>query len=151
MLPSIRNNSAMLFMILAILVFRVGDSRADAPSDQYDVSNGTVFDKKSQLTWEQNPSNQTYTWNEAMAHCLNLQLVGSGWRVPSMKELQSIVDETRVDPAIDVTAFPNTALVRYWTSTQRMAETGDRWLVSFDYGGSSIDSLNATYPVRCVR
>lgn len=151
MLQSMRNPSAMCFIILAILIYGVGDSHADAPLGQYVVSNGTVFDTKSQLTWEQNPSGELLTWNEAMAHCLNLQLAGPGWRAPSMKELQTIVDESRVDPAIDVTAFPKTALGRYWTSSQRMANTGDRWLVSFDYGGSSVDSLNGTYPVRCVR
>lgn len=148
---SIRNNSAMLLLIVAGLLFGVNDSRADAPFDQYVISNGTVVDMKSQLTWEQNASTELYTWNEAMAHCLNLQLDGSGWRVPSMKELQTIVDETRIEPSIDVTVFMGTKLEPYWSSSQRAANTGERWLISFDYGGATRDSLNAAYPVRCVR
>lgn len=151
MLPSIRNNSAMLLMIVAVLFFGVNDSHADAPLGQYAISNGTVVDMKSKLTWEQGASAQFYTWNDAMSHCLNLQLDGSGWRVPSMKELQSIVDETRIEPSIDVTVFMGTQREPYWSSSQRAANTGERWLISFDYGGATRDSLNATYPVRCVR
>lgn len=146
-----RDVPPMPFIVAALLVASANDTRADAPVGQYIISNGTVFDTKTELLWEQNPTISLYTWNDAKAHCQNLSLMGTGWRLPSMKELQTIVDESRVDPSIDVTAFPNTALEKYWTSTIRAAYVTDAWLVAFDYGGTSRESMGLAFRARCVR
>ncbi|HEX6273614.1 MAG TPA: DUF1566 domain-containing protein, partial [Polyangiaceae bacterium] len=53
----------------------------------------TVLDRGTGLVWQRRPSQQTYTFTEAQAHCENLELRGRGFRVPSMKEIQTVVDE----------------------------------------------------------
>jgi hypothetical protein len=57
---------------------------------------GTVFDKITGLIWEAN-STGPYSDKEARIHC---QLRTGGFRVPSLHELNTIIDETRVAPAL---------------------------------------------------
>lgn len=126
-------------------------SQANAPTGQYVVSNGTVFDAKSQLTWEQNPPGVLVSFDAANAYCAGLGLGGGNWRVPSMKELQTIIDETKVDPCIDESAFPNTMLDKYWSSTRWADGSSDAWYVRFDYGSSNLEATINVHYVRCVR
>jgi len=126
-------------------------SRADAPAGRYTIANGTVYDTKSNLTWEQDASLDIFSWDQAQARCQTLTLDGGGWRMPSVKELQTLVDETIVDPSIDRTAFPTSAFTRYWTSTRRASNPDHGWLVAFDFGATSTDDAKNPHRVRCVR
>jgi len=69
-------------------------------------SDGTVTDQNSGLSWQQQDDGIGHNWQEAIAYCEGLDLAGkTDWRLPNIKELQSIVDYTRHDPAIDPAAF----------------------------------------------
>ncbi len=60
------------------------------------------------------------------------------WRLPSKNELESLVDVTKSNPAIDTTAFPNTPIwpssARYWTSTTYAPDPAAAWSVNFNDG-----------------
>ena len=78
------------------------------------------------------------------------------WRLPNVKELSSVVDRSRIYPAIDPTAFPNTPSgTPFWTSSPIVGYSGNAWYVAFDYGG--VGNLNLSYDrsynfhVRLVR
>src|SRR5689334_16839225 len=86
----------------------VAIGRANAPAGRYTIANGTVYDTKTRLTWQQGAAPSTYTWTDASPYCGALNLGGMGWRLPSVRELQTIVDETLHAPAIDATAFSGT-------------------------------------------
>lgn len=58
----------------------------------------------------------------------------TGWRLPNVKELGSIVDRSRVNPAIDPAAFPATSSGWYWSSSPYAGDSGYAWVVGFDYG-----------------
>jgi hypothetical protein len=60
------------------------------------VANGTVHDPKTGLTWQQMPPPDTYTQAGALQYCAGLSLDGGGWRLPTIKELATIADFTRV-------------------------------------------------------
>ena len=91
------------------------------------------------------------TWAEAKAACAGLALAGGGWRLPSMKELQSLIDDSRSDPAIDPVAFPATPNDPFWTGTPVAASADSAWRVTFA-SGYTYDSRDFnTYLVRCVR
>ncbi|WP_019613900.1 DUF1566 domain-containing protein [Psychromonas ossibalaenae] len=61
-----------------------------------DNSNGTITDAASGLMWQKADSAKSMNWQEALAYAENLQLAGySDWRLPSAKELHSIVDYSR--------------------------------------------------------
>ncbi|MCP4317954.1 MAG: DUF1566 domain-containing protein [Hyphomicrobiales bacterium] len=69
-------------------------------------SNGTVTDTATGLTWQQVDDGQTRDWPSALAYCEGLTLAGhSDWRLPNVKELQSIVDYSKNNPALDQRAL----------------------------------------------
>ena len=60
----------------------------------------TVTDNVTGLIWQQEDDDVTKTWEEALAYCETLTLAGpTDWRLPDIKELMSIVDNTRNNPA----------------------------------------------------
>jgi hypothetical protein len=123
---------------------------AAAPASQLVIlADGTVLDTGTGLAWQQAAGAETYTQGEAIAHCAGL---GAGFRLPSMKELQTIVDDTRTFPAIDPTAFPGTLTdVAYWTSTPvSWQQVPNAWHVGFDLGQTNHDLASAAYHARCV-
>jgi hypothetical protein len=125
---------------------------------------GFVQDMLTGLVWQQDGSGtrtgcsgsgtSTCTWSEAQAYCAELNLGGlSGWRLPTVKELSSLVDFTvALGPTINETAFPNiTFPSRFWTSSPSAFQSGTAWAVHFDGGNSSFDDVGTDYSVRCVR
>lgn len=80
---------------------------------------GTVSDNATGLTWQQADDGVTRNWQEALENCETLALAGyTDWRLPNVKELQSIVDYTRNDPALDTRVFTQTDSDGwFWSST----------------------------------
>jgi hypothetical protein len=99
-------------------------------NDYVNNGNGTITDRATGLTWTQNDNGDGVIWDEALSYCEALNLGGTGdWRLPNIKELQSIVDFSRSpdatnSPAIDP-LFTLTPIVDelgqndwgYWSST----------------------------------
>ena len=63
-----------------------------------------------------------------------VQTLGDGWRLPTRKELESLVDTSRHEPAIDTDKFPDTRSKRYWTSTPCAWNDSAVWVVYFSSG-----------------
>lgn len=88
-----------------------------------DNGDGTITDAATGLTWQQQDSGATMNWQQALAYAENLELAGhDDWRLPSAKELQSIVDysrspETSSSPAIDPLFSNSSNEGYYWSST----------------------------------
>jgi hypothetical protein len=118
------------------------------------TSNGTVYDTKTKLTWQQAISSIPYTWADARTYCAGVEssLGGTGWRLPTLKELQSLVDYSQTtSPAIDSTAFPGTPSRDFWSASPLAGSSSDAWYVNFDYGYSNNYDVSNTSLVRCVR
>ena len=117
---------------------------------------GIILDNKTGLAWQDDYGDNAgeikkATWQDALVYCHELRLGGrSDWRLPNIKELRSIVDRSRFDPAID-SAFTNVSSNVYWSSTTNVSDSSYAWLVYFnvgyDYWYSKTDELR----VRCVR
>jgi hypothetical protein len=74
------------------------------------------------------------------------------WRLPDVKELRSIVDNTRYNPAIDPIYFPGTESAGYWPSSTYAPDTTIGWYL--DFRGGAVDyghEKPSAYHVRCVR
>lgn len=112
---------------------------------------GTVHDPSTKLTWQQAESTKRRIWSDAGAYCAALDVDGRGWRLPTVKELQTLVDETRQQPAIDAAAFPNTSADEYWTSSPVPGFPDMAWTVSFAYGFDGFYDIKMFHHVRCVR
>ncbi|MBI5675180.1 MAG: DUF4214 domain-containing protein [Nitrospirae bacterium] len=113
--------------------------------------NGTVTDIRTGLVWQQGEPGYM-TWGSALSYCNGLSLGGStDWRLPNSKELESITDDSRYNPAIDTNYFPNALASYYWSSTTYAGSPNGAWHVGFYYGYvNGYSKLNSNY-VRCVR
>lgn len=124
----------------------------------YSTSNGIVTDHATGLQWQDDYSDnggsiKTANWINAQIYCENLALDGGGWKLPSSRELMSIIDKTRTYPSIDISKF-NAANVKshfYWTSTVDIHRADSAWIVSFGIGDSYFQATSNSYSVRCVR
>ena len=97
-----------------------------------DLGNGIVKDNVTGLEWQQATAPGTYTWQEAINYCENLTLGGyDDWRLPTIKELSTLVDSSRFSPAIDNTFFPGTVASQYWSSTTDTYNVANAWSVKF--------------------
>jgi hypothetical protein len=105
-----------------------------------DNGDGTVTDNDTCLMWQQDAPSRTYTWEQALAYCEHLELATyTDWRLPTVRELSSIVDTTRYDPAINITYFSDTVMFNYyyfyyWSSTTYALYSDRAWSGSFYYG-----------------
>ena len=118
-----------------------------------DHGDGTVTDNVTGLMWQQEDDDVTRAWEYALAYCEELDLAGySDWRLPDIKELRSIVDNTRYNPAIDTTYFPGTNLsYYYWSSSTYADGPYGAWGVYF-YSGYVGYCPKASFEyARCVR
>ncbi|PIE63588.1 MAG: hypothetical protein CSA26_12250 [Desulfobacterales bacterium] len=75
------------------------------------------------------------------------------WRLPTLKELVTLVDYGRTDPAIDTTFFPNTRAALYLSATTHASNTIGAWSVNFSLGfGYGYYNNKSSYShVRAVR
>jgi hypothetical protein len=111
-----------------------------------------VRDNNTALVWQQLDDDTGREWANALSYCNDLTLGGhSDWRLPSVKELISILDVHNIAPAIDNTVFPDTNRANYWTSTSISVDPSRAWHVNFDWSNNYYsDKATANY-VRCVR
>lgn len=120
------------------------------PASYTDKGDGTVQDNVTGLLWQQTVSTPTYSSADATTYCAGLALAGSGWRVPTRIELESITDHTRTSPAINVTAFPGTPAAFFLTLTPWAEKTPPVWGTNF-YEGLSSNNVTPPARLRCVR
>jgi hypothetical protein len=124
----------------------------DAPSNYTDKGNGTVLDNTTGLLWQQSQSSANYAWGNASLYCKGLSLGGysSGWRLPTLMELLSIVDHALYAPAINGTFFPASGVWYTWTSSPAVGNAGYYWTVEFADGSTAMGDPSSAYDVRCV-
>ncbi len=116
-------------------------------NDFNDNSDGTITDRATGLMWNKDDSGKGMTWQEALEYAEGNELAGySDWRLPSVKELQSIVDYSRapgatnsaaIDPVFNCTEITNEAGQKdypyFWSNTTHanMQSKGGGAYVSF--------------------
>lgn len=167
-----------------------GDLVAGAALSYTDNGDGTITDANTGLMWEKkddsggiHDKDNTYTWSTGtddmdgtIATTFLATLNGGGgfagytdWRVPNVRELQSIVDYEvflpSVDPAFhqaatctgctDVTlpscSCTGSGSFSYWASTTVAFSPNFAWHVVFGDGNSGIDNKTFSLRVRAVR
>lgn len=148
--------TALPLAVMAIGLAAARSSRAYAPQGRFSVgtSTDTIVDTQTHLIWQAVDSVTTHPWSDAASYCQNLTLGGStGWRLPTLGELQTLVDDSRADPAIDPAAFPSmpTDNLAFWTSSSLTGfGTKYGWTVSFQEGIAAFSFWTDSLHVRCV-
>ena len=82
-----------------------------------DHGDSSVTDNITGLMWQQSDEG-TMIWENALTYCESLSLAGyDNWRLPNVKELESLTDETLSGPATDTNFCPEAIASFYWSST----------------------------------
>ena len=122
-----------------------------------------VKDEATGLIWEMktddgsiHDKSKTYNWDDAQkVHIANLNAMHFGgysdWRPPTVEELQSLVDYTCYNPAINTAYFPNTMSSYYWSSTTHAIYSAGAWCVHFGYSRIKHYDKSRSFCVRAVR
>ena len=117
-----------------------------------DNGDGTITDTATGLIWQQR-ENPAMNWESALAFCEGFSLGGySDWRLPNIKELAFLTDDTKLNPSINTSFFPDTVSSVYWASTTLgTIDTGYKMYISFDRGYNNIGGYFYSNNFRCVR
>ncbi|WP_333606445.1 Lcl C-terminal domain-containing protein [Arsukibacterium sp.] len=141
------------------------DIPASTPSSDFTVhNNGTVTHTTTGLMWMRcrlgqswdgsscSGSTSTYTWANALAAAQSHEFGGySDWRLPNKNELESIVEERCVSPAINTAIFPGTPSSWFWSSSPHADGSAYTWGVVFNGGYVDGYLKNFDFRVRLVR
>ncbi len=123
----------------------------DPPTPRFTFDDDTVTDHGTGLVWQRGHLS-AQDWPTALESCEGLELGGfTDWRLPSLKETQTLVDARRLQPAIDVVAFPSTPPEWFWSSTPITVPPSEAWATSYTDGYASIHAFTELQLVRCVR
>ncbi|MBL9039683.1 MAG: DUF1566 domain-containing protein, partial [Archangium sp.] len=128
------------------------------PASAYAVTAGVVTDSVTGLTWQRGAalSNDggvlAFPFVAAVQYCDGLTIDGStGWRLPTVVELVSIVSYGASSPAVNVVTFPQTVGQLYWSATGATGAPATGWVVNFGSGATSAVTLSSACRVRCVK
>jgi hypothetical protein len=98
------------------------------------------------LEWQADVPEKNFTLEEAKEYAASL---GAGWRLPTIKELLTLVDYEKLNPACSV--FPDCPSEWYWSSSAYSGSTTYAWRVCFNDGTTYNYDVSYTSRVRCVR
>jgi hypothetical protein len=127
-----------------------------------DKGDGTVKDELTGLIWLKDADCiEAKVWSDALTTCNSLADGQCGlrddsepgdWHLPNVRQLHSLVDFSRSDPALPAGhLFTDFKLGSYWSSTSYARNTGHAWRVSMFIGlvnSNSKDNLYYVLPVR---
>ena len=114
--------------------------------------NGTITDNLTNLIWQQVPYSDTLTWEQSLTYADTLSFTGiSDWRLPNIKELQSINDETLINPSLKTNFFSVTGAKKYWSSTTLPNQTSNAWYMNTQFGITTYALKTLKQSLICVR
>jgi hypothetical protein len=138
----------------------VRGGKAPPTPTRFTTTTDTVTDTWTKLVWQRGSpaESQALDHDGAAAYCAALMLEGmGGYRIPGVKELQTIVAAGRHAPAIDTGLFPGTPSLLFHTNAPYSAQPSDTWwFVDFTDGVAVPTTVfpssgRKAEPVRCVR
>jgi hypothetical protein len=119
---------------------------------QFEKSEKAVFDMTKNLMW-QDDEEVVYQEDITMAkvYCETLILNGyTDWYLPSIKQLQSIIDISNTQGYIKK-EFRYYKAEKYWSNTPYIEDKTLYWYVDFENGRSNFMDKGTLNTVRCVR
>jgi hypothetical protein len=126
----------------------------------YSADGSEVTDAQTGLVWRRCSAGQIWSGTSCVGGLTVLTHEGAlayaatqtGWRLPNIKELTSLVDTSKRSPATDTVAFPGTTSTTYWSSTPDVQLPSSAWGVEFSLGAVNSTPRNTFgVLVRLVR
>ena len=117
-----------------------------------DNTDGTITDNLTQLVWQKIPNTTVLTWEQALVYAEGLTIgTLSDWRLPNIKELQSINNELATNPSVFAPYFSSLGVHNYWSSTSLPNQTTKSWYWNTQFGITTYDLKTNSNYVLCVR
>lgn len=117
-----------------------------------DNGDGTITDNFTNLVWTQSPYADSLTWEQALTTAENFSFAGKDdWRLPNIKELQSLNDESLVSPSVNSTFFNVAGNKQYWSATSLPNQTTKAWYLDTHFGITTYALKTAKLLVFFVR
>ena len=123
---------------------------------------GTITDNLTRLIWMQNANCwESMPWSSAISKVAGLNTGSEScsgyngnhtdWHLPNFKELKSLIDAERYDPALPSGHPFSDVHSSYWSSTSYASNTGSAWRVNLYYGYVNYHYKTYSYYVWPVR
>jgi len=147
--------SVAVFVLAGAAIGASAQPRFTVSADETEVS-----DARTGLVWRRCSAGQTFSGVSCTGtagfftheQALTYARAQTGWRLPNVKELSSIVDIDRRDPSIDPVAFPGSPRSIFWSSSPLPGTPpGFALSVSFGVGMTQNSGLGNREHVRLVR
>jgi hypothetical protein len=104
-----------------------------------------VYDSLTNLIWQKTPYSDTITWEQALHYADTLTQAGySDWRLPNIKELQSLQDNSVINPALNTNFFNVFGRKKFWSTTTLSNKSNSAWFFDTQFGIT-------TYQVKTTR
>ena len=115
-------------------------------NDFVDNGDGTISDLATGLMWLKSDSQEPMNWEDALTYAENLEEAGySDWRLPDVKELQSIVDYTKSPNTTSSPAIDDKFLCTEIINEAGEADYGYYWSGTTHANWSDFAGSNAVY------
>ena len=122
------------------------------PNHFINNGDGTTTDAVTNLVWQQIPTADTITWEQALLTADTLLTAGySDWRMPTIKELQSINEERNLNPSVSSNYFSGIIVGQYWSSTSLPNQTTKAWYWDTRFGITTYAFKTSRKYLLCVR
>lgn len=143
--------------------------QTDTPKEQFEsVEEVYWVDRSTGLMWQKCAVGFTWVngtctsdpsanpdgvnWQQALQLASDYSEDGyTDWRLPNIKELNSIVDRSCWSPAINSEVFAGTPAAMFWTSSPNEFRADAAWVISFDEGEVRNLQKDSNAQVRLVR
>lgn len=140
--------------------------RPTTPSSDFvvvgEVEDGIVRHLRSGLEWRRCPAGRLFSaetggcsgsnsrnWQAALQQAHEK---AGGWRMPSINELSSIVEECASGPAVNQVVFPGITDTSFWSSTTAPDDAARALVINFSTGSDfSLLSKTSSAPFMLVR
>jgi len=112
-----------------------------------------IYDNTTSLLWQDASDNKdlSITYHEAQEYCSKLVIAQySDFRIPTLEELQTIIDYTNYKPAI-INGFNNAPNETFWTSTPFANDKDYVWSINFKKGDRNTRAIHYNRHIRCVQ
>ena len=121
------------FLLSGITMAQTCNLDALSTFTSWSGNGSTLTDNTTGLVWQRCASGQSWTGSSCSgttttrAWAAAVSGAPAGWRLPNVKELESMVERRCASPAVDAGAFPGVPAVSFWSSTPV-------WAVNFSDG-----------------
>lgn len=124
-----------------------------SPDRNFTSKTDTNIDNQTLLEWQKVDDNVSRTFDQASSYCMGLTLdEKTDWRVPTMQELETLVDRSNDKDALMSTIF-TVKDANYWSKNEFANQDQYQlaWHMDFSSQINGLDLKSENFLVRCVR